>query len=537
MRHRDWKLTIRILSSAVLAAAIFCTLTALAQDTAPPPPPDSSFPSPQQPAADSNPDNVRAVRLSDVEGKVQVFHGNDVAFDQAQMNMPVVEGMRLATGNDGRVEVQFEDGSVARVTPNSSITFSQLHRNGNATVTAIDATNGLSYYELNGRSGDYSVHFGASTVVPTDSSIFRINLDATPEMAVTHGTVHLSDGQNLSLDVRTNQSVRFSAQDPGQYDVIQSVSADTWDQWNSDRDQDLAALDTDATTARASSGNPNDPAWNDLDYYGDWYNVPGYGEAWAPSGVDQNWDPFAVGSWGYYSGVGYSWISGYSWGWWPYHCGAWNWFDSYGWMWFPGNCGFGRVGAGWYPYATVWHIPPRYKLPVRPIGRPPHGPTGHPQPMVAVNRGQNLTQQFRSVGEPKPTPRPFVYEGKTIQAAQPTIHTQQGGPMGEGYVASAERTHPGLFSGYSTVGRQGNGFAGGTSGARISNDMRPAYQPGQLRFNQPPSYHPSQSVGAQHGFSGGNSGGSTPHYSAPSAPSFHSAAPSAPAASGGGHPH
>ena len=49
--------------------------------------------------------------------------------------------------------------------------------------------------------------------------------------------------------------------------------------------------------------------------------------AWTPSGVDANWDPFGQGNWGYYTTVGYVWISGYSWGWWPYHCGAWNWFD------------------------------------------------------------------------------------------------------------------------------------------------------------------------------------------------------------------
>lgn len=532
MRRRDWKLTIRTLSGAVLAAALFFAFTvAMAQDTAPPPPPDSQLPvapqqsaGPQQPGGmDGSTSNVRAVRLSDVEGKVQVFHGNDVAFDQAQINMPVVEGMRLATGNDGRVEIQFEDGSVARVTPNSSVTFSQLHRNGETSVTEIDATTGLSYYELNGRAGDYSVHFGSNTVVPTDSSIFRINLDESPELAVTHGTAHLSDAQSLSLDVRTNQSVRFNAQDPGQYDVIQSVSADTWDQWNSDRDQTLASLGTDDTTARASSGNPNDPAWNDLDYYGDWYNVPGYGQAWAPSGVGQDWDPFASGAWGYYSGVGYSWVSGYPWGWWPYHCGAWNWFDSFGWMWFPGNCGWG----GWFPYATVWHIPPRYRLPIRPVLHPGH-PVPREERLVAVNRGEN-SQQFRSVGEPKPTPRTFAYEGKTIQPATATIHTQQAGPLGEGYIASAERSQPGLFSGYSPVGRTGSGFVGGS---RVGNDLRPAYQPGHLQFNQPPSYHPSQS-GVQHG-SSGSSGGSAPHYSAPSAPAAHS---SAPASSGGGHPH
>ncbi len=323
MRHREasleWRRRIRnILGSTITAATFAVALGAWAQDTTPPPPPPDQEQAQQQTAQSSN---VRAVRLSDVEGKVQVFNGTSTAFDQAQPNMPVVEGMKLVTADDGRVEIQFEDGSVARVTPNSSLTLNQLRRNGDgSTVTTIDANSGLTYYELNGRGGQYTVRFGPNSVIPVDGSIFRVNLDGNPaDLAVMHGTVHVQDNQNLSLDVHTNQSIHFDTQNPGQYEVIQSVSADSWDQWNSDRDQSLASLESDATTARASSGNPDDPGWNDLDYYGDWYSVPGYGMAWGPSGVGQNWDPFGVGSWGYYPSFGYTWISGYPWGWWPYH--------------------------------------------------------------------------------------------------------------------------------------------------------------------------------------------------------------------------
>jgi hypothetical protein len=476
-----------VVSALSLTAALSFSSHVLAQDTAPPPPADVQ----QQPAPAAN--DVRAVRLSDVEGQVQVFNGSQQAFDQAQPNMPVMEGMRLATGADGRVEVQFEDGSVARVTPNSSITLSQLHRNPDgSTVTEVDANSGLSYYELNGRAGQYTVRFGSNTVTPADSSIFRVNLDQNPELAVTHGSVHVSDGQNLALDVHTNQSLRFDAQNPGQYDVAQSVTADSWDQWNSDRDQALAALEENATAARASTGNPDDPAWNDLDYYGDWYNVPGYGQAWAPSGVGSGWDPFGAGAWGYYSGTGYTWISAYPWGWWPYHCGAWNWFSSYGWMWFPGNCGWGSLGVGWYPYATVWRTPPGYRLPVRPV--PGHGYTGHGsvQPLVAVNRPPDAAQQFRAVGQPKPAARSFEYDGQPIHPEEATVHVGEAGPLGESFTASAERSNPAIF-----------GFG---------NTFRSTYQPGNH------GYAPYYSPGRPGGSGGASRPSESPHYSAPGAP-------------------
>ncbi|MBV8672522.1 MAG: FecR domain-containing protein, partial [Acidobacteriaceae bacterium] len=179
----------------VLAATVFAQ-----QAVVPPPPADSqqsSQPSLQEPP---EPNNVRAVRLSDVEGKVQVFNGSEPAFDQAVQNMPVVEGMRFVTADDGRLEIQFEDGSVARLTPSSSITLSQLRRDPQGTtITTIDANSGLTYYELNGRGGQYSVRLGANAVIPADSAIFRINLDVNPaDLAVTHGSVHVTDGQNLA---------------------------------------------------------------------------------------------------------------------------------------------------------------------------------------------------------------------------------------------------------------------------------------------------------------------------------------------------
>jgi hypothetical protein len=481
---------------------------AAAQDSTPPPPPaDNTQNSIQEAPPESN---VRAVRLSDVQGSVQVLSGGAVDFSQAQVNMPVVQGMKLLTAADGRAEIQFEDGSVARLTPNSSVTLTQLGQSPEgSTSTTIEADSGLTYFELNGRAGQYTVQFGRDQIVPVDSSIFRLDLDnPAAELAIMHGSVHVSDNENLAADVHTNQSMLFDAQNPDEYQLAQSVAADSWDQWNSDRDETLAGLDDDATAARASAGNPDNPAWSDLDANGDWYNVPGYGMGWSPSGVDQDWDPYGAGSWGYYDNVGYTWISAYSWGWWPYHCGAWNSFDGFGWMWFPGNCGWGGVGAGWFPYGVIWHGPPGYRYPhrPRPIPRPVNERVGR-EPLIAVNRGGQFTQQFRSVGGVKSVPRTFEYAGQNIAPIEASIHPHSGGPLGEGFTSTVVRTNPQII-----VGRYGLGDYHPYSGART-----PAYQPshGYVAPSRPAA-------------SGGG------HYSAPP-PAFH--APAAAAGGGASHGH
>lgn len=493
--------------------------------TPPPPPPDTPPDSIQQPPPDVD---VRAVRLSDVQGDVKILNGENEAFSQAQLNMPIVQGMKIVTAEDGRAEIQFEDGSVARITPNSSITVSELgHNSDGTTSTVIVADAGLTYYELNGRAGQYEVHFARDIAVPNDSSIFRIDQDKNPaELAVMHGSVHVSNDQNLAVDINTNQTMVLDAQSPNQYQIQQSVAANSWDQWNSDRDEALARLGDNASEGRASTQNPDNPAWNDLDAYGDWYDVPGYGMGWTPNGVGQDWDPYGAGAWGYYNNFGYTWISAYPWGWWPYHCGGWNWFGGFGWMWFPGSCGWGGVGFVWYPYGRIWHYPPGYHCPRRPV--PVHNPIHGLVPrerLIAVNRGPQFTHQDLSIGAHKTAPHVFAYNGQNIHPVPSLFQSHQsgpmGGPLGESFTTRVIRSGPGV-----TLPRPNNGVvyrAPGTPAYQPNRGYVPPSRPAPVYRAPAPVYHPSAPPPAYH-----------PAPAPP--PAFHPSAPAPAPGAPAGHP-
>ena len=47
---------------------------------------------------------ARIVRLSEVQGSVQMDRATGDGYDKTFLNMPVVEGSRLKTGDDGRAE-------------------------------------------------------------------------------------------------------------------------------------------------------------------------------------------------------------------------------------------------------------------------------------------------------------------------------------------------------------------------------------------------------------------------------------------------
>ena len=373
-------------------------------------------------------------RLSHVDGSVQVLQGDQTAFEQAVANMPLAEGSRVQTGEDGRAEVQFENGSVARLTPKSSMTLSQIERGPEgAAETRVEMLSGLGYFELHSRGGENSLVFGPNTVVPVDgSAVVRVNMDANPvEMSVFDGKIHVTSGDQFAVDVRANETIRFDAADAARYFLAEEVNADSWDGWNNDRDQALAQQAmkrTEASQTAANSG--GGMGWSDLDQNGNWYSMPGYGNVWAPYGMTAGWDPYGSGYWGYYGG-GYTWISGYPWGWLPYRCGGWNYFNSFGWGWMPAGCGgygygYGGYGGGYYTITnvTILHHPPGYLLP-----KPPQGthPPVHPGPptavgmekggkmLIPVNRGPEASQ-LKSVNQGTVQPaRPIQVNGAAIR--------------------------------------------------------------------------------------------------------------------------
>jgi hypothetical protein len=288
--------------------------------------------------------------------------------------MPLVEGVQVATADDGRAEIQFEDGSVARISPNSSLTLTVLRGQGG---TEMVLNSGLGYFEL--QNGSTRVRFGDSMATAGGFTVLRISMDKPPgELAVFSGNAHVVRGDALALDLHGGESVALNDTDPSQYSLAESIEPDSWDAWNSDRDQALSSESAERTDATNSYDNSDTPQWNDLDANGNWYNVPGDGYVWSPyEASNTGWDPYGCGSWRWTPGFGYVWVSCESWGYLPYQCGAWNYYDGFGWGWVPGM-------MGGYRGVNIRNGPPGYRRVERPGWRRPIG-RGAP-PVIAVNR-------------------------------------------------------------------------------------------------------------------------------------------------------
>src|SRR5438477_9218095 len=69
---------------------------------------------------------ARIVRLSDVQGSVQIDKNTGLGFESAFLNLPITQGAQVRTHDRGRAEIEFEDGSTLRLTPNTTVELSAL---------------------------------------------------------------------------------------------------------------------------------------------------------------------------------------------------------------------------------------------------------------------------------------------------------------------------------------------------------------------------------------------------------------------------
>jgi hypothetical protein len=478
-----------------------------------------------------------AARLSSVEGQVRISQGGQVISDPALVNSPLFAGTQVDTGNDGKAEIQFEDGSVARLSPDSTLALKSLSVQGGPGNTDVALVAGLGYFELQGggQGGQMRVTFGDSIATGTGFTVMRVRIDNPPgELAVFSGNAHLERGNSLAVDLHGGESVALNGTDPSRYNLSESIEPDSWDAWNSDRDQALNAEAADQTGAAknfVNTDNPN-PAWNALDANGNWYNVPGQGYIWSPyEASSAGWDPYGCGHWVMTPRFGYVWVSCNTWGYLPYQCGSWNFYDGFGWGWAPGmgmgmgsgmgmgmgmGGGCGLYGGGGYGGINIGLAPRGYRPIERPKPNPRLGGLGrNPRGVIAVNRGFSggtgaLPVRTRNT--------PVEIAGHTVQPLHPLPNQgrYQASPGGfvyrptQGYQGS--RSPSAGDSNVRSVNGNGNrqGYApppGNSTGQGFERSTRNTTQPGRVYTppNQGNNNQPNRSYTPP---SQGNSGGS-----------------------------
>jgi FecR protein len=351
----------------------------------------TATPAVQIPAMAPGDSHVRIVRLSEIRGSVKMDRKTGHGLEAAIANMPIVEGARLET-EIGVAEVEFEDGSAVRLTPNSLIEFPQLIlRGAGGMASTVRLVHGLMYVSLaNTKANSFTVQVGdgSTSVVVAPSTHVRLEAEAAKvpnvsesggggsdkiqsvaklTIAVFAGSVAVQSPSGPSVvGKKETLTVGGAEHQPGDLVAEKNVGKNAFDTW----DKDEQSYQQRYTRGNTFGGSPFNYGNSDLNYYGSFVNMGGgCGSMWQPYFVGAGWDPYANGTWAMYPGAGYSWVSAYPWGWAPYHSGQWVNCGGAGWGWQPGGgfVGLNNVAGTVTSPASGSGTPVHSLVPVRPL--------------------------------------------------------------------------------------------------------------------------------------------------------------------------
>ncbi len=424
-------------------------------------------------AAATSAAGVRIVRLSQVKGEAELDRHVDKGYEHAFANLPITQGSKLKT-TDGVAEVEFEDNSTLRLTPDTIVEFTELGRSATgATTTSINVTQGTLYASMAGTKGsEFTVNStqGRLTLTPGSRMHFHVGTPQTT-LAVLDGTVQAQAGSSL-ITVPRKKTLVFDASSQAAPTLVSHLDKDPYDDW------DKQAVDYHKrymNTASFGSGYGSGAGLygvSDLNYYGSFADMGGTcGSLWRPYLASANWDPYSNGVLAYYPNAGYSWVSPYPWGWAPYHSGSWMNCGAAGWGWRPGNTFTGLANL------TAPSIRNRFGRGVLSPGKGHGGLLAVSSTPITASKFSNantfvFAKDSAGLGVPRET---FGKLGKVSSSA-----IQHGSVTAPAYVApvamsSRGESHtvlsehagiaPGLAAGHSGPSASNAGFSGGNMGS------------------------------------------------------------------------
>jgi len=329
----------------------------------------------QQDAQNPDPDPPsRIARLNYMQGSISFQPGGENDWVDAVLNRPLVTGDNLWADEDSRAEVHI--GSTAlRLGPKTGITLLEVSDRA-AQIRLAQGSLMVNVRHVDDED-TYEIDTPNVAFVVDQPGDYRIDVDADgnrTEVTVWRGRGQVTGGGS-TYTVVANQYATFTGTDQLNYDLGQIPDRDGFDSWAFQRGQVEDDSDSANYVSREMTG------YEDLDQYGDWSYVAGYGPVWRPRVVVAGWAPYRFGHWIWVGPWGWTWVADEPWGFAPFHYGRWA-FAGTSWVWVPGPSvvrpvyapalvawvgggpgafSFG-AGIGWFPLAPGEVFVPGYRV-------------------------------------------------------------------------------------------------------------------------------------------------------------------------------
>ena len=324
-----------------------------------------------------------AARIQRVEGDV-ALNNSDAANAQsdqwieATANQPFSVGDRIYTRDNSRASLAFTGRNFARLDPNTSLDVLSLSDER----TQLALRDGSAVFDVGyldqGDLFEVATPYGAvdfqqpglyNVGIEDDGRVLISVLSGLAQVVGMGGSGQIDKGELLTLLGSTAADVVLSqidGRDAGY--LVDDYYGYQYPQYYDGRYRDYNVYQSDPyyfdpyrRNVSYQYANSYIPGLYDLDYYGDWRSLDGYGHAWSPR-VDAGWMPYQQGYWYTDYPYGPTWVSSEPWGYAPYHYGRWA-FVGDRWYWIPDSARnyptyspalvafmpFGQNEIGWVP--------------------------------------------------------------------------------------------------------------------------------------------------------------------------------------------
>ncbi|HKS28117.1 MAG TPA: DUF6600 domain-containing protein [Pyrinomonadaceae bacterium] len=296
-----------------------------------------------------------AARVERVEGQVALRRGfgspeANQQYLELTPNTPVKVGDRIYTRDNARAGLAFTGRNFARLDDNTSLDVLSLSH-GRTQLALRDGTALFNVGELNdGELFEVATPYGAVDL--QQPGLYQIGIDDRGSTIVSvlsglaqvvglAGSGQVSKGEMLTLLGQTAADIALSRLDSGYAgNLVDDYYGYQYPDLYDGRYRDYNAYLNDPYyydpyNRYTSYQYVTDtiPGVYDLDGYGDWQDVDGYGYAWRPR-VDASWAPYQQGYWTMDDLYGMTWVSTEQWGYAPYHYGRWAFINNQ-WFWVP----------------------------------------------------------------------------------------------------------------------------------------------------------------------------------------------------------
>jgi hypothetical protein len=338
-----------------------------------------------------------AARIQRLDGEVALSNGltpgaenlDNAEWTRATVNQPFSVGDRIYTRENARTSLAFSGRNFARLNPNTELDVLELSdrrtqlalRDGSA-IFDVGYLNPGELFEVGtpygavdfDQPGLYNVGFDQN------GSVLVSALSGLAQVVGLGGSGRISKGEMLTLVGQTAAQVllsRLNGDDAGYLvdDYYRYQYPNNYDGRYSNYDaylNDPYYYDPYQHYSSYQYVNAGIPGIYDLDSYGDWQNLDGYGYAWRPR-ADAGWVPYQEGYWANDYPYGMTWVSNEPWGYAPYHYGRWANVGSQ-WYWIPESVNttpayapalvafvpYGANQIGWVPLGPGDAYAPRY---------------------------------------------------------------------------------------------------------------------------------------------------------------------------------